>query len=67
MDLLKEVIDLIVDAVKLGGGCWLLVGVIILALGLKDKTGPQIQNGIWQIVGGGLILSVAVLFTSLVS
>ena len=67
MDLLTTVLDLVVKFTKIGGAFWLLWGVVILAGGLKDKTGPQIQSGIWQIVGGGLILATAVLFTSIIA
>ncbi|EMF0474608.1 hypothetical protein IBQ12_000943, partial [Enterococcus hirae] len=42
-----------------GGGLWLIWGTVILAGALKDKNGPQLQQGIWQIVGGGLILVAA--------
>lgn len=66
MDLLKTVLDLVVKFTEIGGGLWLIYGVIVLAGGLKDKTGPQIQGGIWQIVGGGLIIGASVLFNSII-
>lgn len=66
MDLLKTVLDLVVKFTTIGGGFWLLYGVVVLAGGLKDKTGPQIQSGIWQIVGGGLIIGASALFSTLV-
>jgi hypothetical protein len=65
--MLEEAIGLMKTAVGLGGGLWLLWGVIILAGGLKDKNGPQIQSGIWQTVGGGMILAAVILFDSLVT
>lgn len=40
-------------------------GVIILAGGLKDKNGPALQSGIWQVVGGALIISATTLFSSI--
>ena len=40
MDLLTTVLDLVVKFTKIGGGLWLIYGVIVLAGGLKDKTGP---------------------------
>jgi len=67
MDLFNEVLGLVKSAVLIGGGLWLLWGVIVLAGGLKDKNGPQLQSGIWQIVGGGLIMAAAILFSSLTS
>jgi len=66
MDLMQSVLDMVVKFIKIGGGFWLLWGVLVLAGGMRDKTGPQIQSGIWQIVGGGLILATAVLFTSII-
>jgi hypothetical protein len=32
---------------------------------MRDHQGPQIQSGIWQIVGGGLIIAAAQLFLSI--
>ncbi|EOH86286.1 hypothetical protein UAU_05307 [Enterococcus pallens ATCC BAA-351] len=32
---------------------------------MKDHNGPQMQSGIWQIAGGGLILGAAALFSSI--
>lgn len=65
-ELLQNVIKLIVSAITLGGGLWTVFGVIILAGGLKDKNGPGIQSGIWQIVGGVLVIASTVLLNSLV-
>jgi hypothetical protein len=65
MDLLKTVLDLISTFVIVGGGLWLIWGVVVLAGALKDKNGPQLQGGVWQIVGGALIITAAVLFKTL--
>lgn len=62
--MLQQVLNLFVQFVQIGGGLWLVWGVVTLALGLKDQQGPQIQSGLWQIVGGGLILAAATLFSS---
>ena len=59
-------LDLIVRFTTVGGGLWLIWGVIVLAGGLKDKSGPALQAGIWQIVGGGLIVAAAILFNNIV-
>ena len=66
MDLLETVLNLVVRFTSIGGGFWLIYGVVVLAGGLKDKTGPQIQSGIWQIVGGGLIIGASALFSSII-
>ena len=63
--LLQSVLDLISGFAILGGGLWLLWGAIVLGGGLKDHNGPQIQTGVWQVVGGGLILAAAALFKTL--
>lgn len=63
--LLNSVITLIVRIVQFAGGIWLLWGVIVLASALKDHNSPQMQSGIWQIVGGALILLASSLFSSL--
>lgn len=65
MELLNTVLNLISKFAIIGGSLWLLWGVVVLAGGLKDKNGPQLQSGIWQIVGGGIIIAAAALFTSL--
>lgn len=66
MKLLNEVLVLVTQFATIGGGLWLVWGVVVLAGGLKDKNGPALQSGIWQIVGGGLIIAAAVLFKSAV-
>ena len=67
MDLLNQVLDLIKKFVLIGGGLWLVWGVVVLAGGLKDKNGPALQSGIWQIVGGGLIIAAAALFSNIIT
>lgn len=32
--------------------------------GLKDHNGPQTQSGLWQIVGGGMIIAAAQIFSA---
>jgi len=66
MDLLNQVVSLVQKFVVIGGGFWLLWGVVILAGALKDKNGPALQAGIWQTVGGGLIIAAAALFGNIV-
>lgn len=67
MELFNNVIALISKFATIGGGLWLVWGVIILAGGLKDKNGPALQSGIWQVVGGALIISATTLFSSIAS
>lgn len=65
MELMASVIELVVKFAIIGGGLWLVYGAIVLAGGLKDKNGPALQSGIWQIVGGGMIVLAAALFNSI--
>ena len=51
--------------VVIGGGLWAVWGAVVFAGGLKDHNGPQTQSGLWQIVGGGIILAAGVLFRNL--
>ena len=51
----SAVMTLLKTAVVSGGAIWLTIGAVILGLGLKNKEAPQIQSGIWQVVGGALI------------
>lgn len=65
MDLMKSVLTLFVTFATIGGGLWLVWGAITTGLALKDHNGPQIQSGVWQIVGGGLIVAAAQLFNQI--
>lgn len=65
MAIVKEALDLISSFTLFGGGLWALWGVIVLAGGLKDKNGPAIQAGIWQFVGGALIMAATALFSKI--
>jgi hypothetical protein len=48
--------DIIITVVRIGGALWIIWGIIVLAGALKDQMGPSLQAGIWQIVGGMLIM-----------
>ena len=65
MGILEQALELISKAAIAGGGFWAVWGVIVLAGGLKDKNGPALQSGIWQIIGGGMIITAAALFNSI--
>ena len=57
--LLVKIFNYAQKLVVLGGIFWSLNGVIVLAEGLKNTQSPSIESGIWQIVGGLIICSVA--------
>lgn len=60
--MLASAIQLFTQFAIIGGGIWTVWGVISLAGGLKDQNGGQIQSGMWQAIGGGLIVAAAALF-----
>lgn len=64
---LQTVIDLLKSAATIGGGIWLVWGVVVLAMGLKDHNGQGIQSGIWQVIGGAVICAAGVLFSSILT
>ncbi len=65
-ELVTNVLNLVTQFSIVGGAFWAIWGVIVLAGALKDKNGPGLQSGVWQIVGGALILVAAVMFNSIV-
>lgn len=62
--LLNNVLGMLTQFAIVGGAFWAIWGVIVLAGGLKDKNGPALQSGIWQIVGGILIIVAAAMFNT---
>ena len=64
---LSSIPSLLTQYATIGGGLWALWGVIVLAGALKDKNGPQLQAGVWQIVGGFLIITAAQIFNFITS
>ena len=67
MDMMNQVLEIIVKFCTIGGWLWTVWGAVVLAGALKDKNGPALQSGIWQIVGGGMIIVAAQLFSSVVA
>jgi hypothetical protein len=61
-EVFTESMKLMQKVTGLGGGLWSIWGLIVLAGGLKDKNGPALQSGIWQLVGGALIIIAATMF-----
>lgn len=62
MDLLNQVLQLFVRFAQIGGGLWLVWGAITFGGALKDQNGPDMKSGMWQIVGGGLVIAAVSLF-----
>ena len=64
--MLESALEIFSKFAVTGGGVWLVWGVIVLAGGLKDQNGPQTQSGMWQTIGGGMIVAAAALFSNIV-
>ena len=64
-NVVTSALDLFSQFAIIGGGLWAVWGVVTLAGGLKDQNGPATQSGVWQVVGGGLILAAAALFKTI--
>lgn len=43
------------------GTIWVIWGIITLAGGMKDKTAPEIKQGLGTMVGGAMVLLAAAL------
>lgn len=65
--LINDVLNMVTQFSIVGGAFWAVWGVIVLAGGLKDKNGPALQSGIWQIVGGALIIVAAAMFKTVIT
>lgn len=61
--MLVQILELFTKYGTYGGGLWAVWGVIILAGGLRDHTGAQIQSGMWQVIGGGMVIAATKLFS----
>lgn len=62
---INPIIEL-VSSFDLIAGCVLCVwGTIVLAGALKEKAGPALQSGIWQIVGGLMIVFCTYMFKNM--
>ena len=64
-NVVTSALDLFSQFAIIGGGLWAVWGVVALAGGLKDQNGPATQSGVWQVVGGGLIIAAAALFKTI--
>lgn len=56
MDTFNQVLELVQKGVTVFGVFWIVWGLVVLGTGLKDKTAPDIKQGIGQICGGALVV-----------
>lgn len=59
METFNQVLDIIYRGVTALGVLAIVWGAVTLGGGLKDKTAPQIMQGIGEIVGGAIIILAA--------
>ncbi|PLS30107.1 permease [Bifidobacterium margollesii] len=62
---LTSVLNLVSQALVLGGGALIVFGGVSIGTNLKDHNSPAITGGILQIGGGALIIACAAIFRSL--
>ena len=65
MNLLNQILELFTTFAIIGGGLWLVWGAIVTGGAPRDENGPRTQTGVWQIVGGGLIIAAASVFKAI--
>lgn len=67
MDILNQAIALISKFVTVGGGALAVWGIVTIGTNLKDHNGPAISSGVWELVGGALIIAAAQLFSAVIA
>lgn len=65
MDTFNQVLELVQKGVIAFGTFWIVWGLVVLGTGLKDKTAPDIKQGIGQICGGAVIVLAGALITNI--
>ena len=63
--ILDAALSLMKSACTLGGGFLAIWGIIQIATNLKDHNGPAITGGVWQLLGGVMIVVAGQLFLSI--
>lgn len=65
MDTFNQVLSLAQRGVIGFGVFWIVWGLVVLGSGMKDKTAPDIKQGIGQIFGGAIIVLAGGLISSI--
>lgn len=63
-DVFSQAKGTIVTWVTIGGGLWLVWGVVTLAAALDDQNGQDMKRGMWKIIGGGMVAAAAQIFNA---
>lgn len=65
-DTVLQLLDLVVTALKWGGGLYAAFGLIQLIQGLKNQNSGDTNSGIWTLVGGAVICAVGMMLPSMI-
>lgn len=66
-NIVLDLINLVVTAIKWGGAFYAAFGAIQLVQGLKNQNGGDTNAGIWTLVGGAVIFAVGVMIPTMMS
>ncbi len=61
-NMFTTIMTLLQKGVTAAGAILVIWGAVSVGRGLKDNNGPGIQNGVMEIVGGGIIVAAALYF-----
>lgn len=65
MDYFSTAMSLLSKGTIAAGGLLTLWGLVQLGGAIKDHNGPGMQNAIFQVVGGAIIMAAGALFTNI--
>lgn len=60
-----QMITLLSKGVLAAGALLAVWGMISVGRGLKDSNSPGIQNGIMELIGGGIVIAASQLITTI--
>ena len=60
-----QMITLLSKGVLAAGALLAVWGMISVGRGLKDSNGPGIQNGMRELIGGGIVIAASQLITTI--
>ena len=63
--MVTQMITLLSKGVLAAGALLAVWGMISVGRGLKDSNGPGIQNGIMELIGGGIVIAASQLITTI--
>ena len=65
MEIFNNIIKIICTGICAYGSYLIVMGGVQFASSLKDKSGPGVQSGLLEIVGGVIVVALAVYFTQI--